>query len=78
MIDKIYYVKRPGDGSEDDVYLVHINPAVFDGTSWMYQQIEIAVTDTPHVMVISPESYDGDITDEVTVTIDDDGSLKIY
>lgn len=76
MESLIYYVLR-GSG-EDDVYLVHIDPAVFAGTSWMYQQIELAVTDTPHVMVISPENYDGDITDEVTVTVDSDGNLKIY
>lgn len=65
MKDEIYYIKQPGDGSEDDVYLVHIDPAVFEGTSWMYQQIELAVTGTPHVMVISPENYDGDITNKV-------------
>ncbi|MCX4373301.1 MAG: hypothetical protein OSJ58_16070 [Dysosmobacter sp.] len=78
MKDEIYYIKQPGDGSEDDVYLVHIDPAVFEGTSWMYQQIELAVTGTPHVMVISPENYDGDITNEVTVTVDSDGNLEIY
>lgn len=73
MENLIYYVLRAGGA--DDVYLVHIDPAVFEGTSWTYQKIEIAVTGTHHVTVISPEHYDGDITAEVTVTLDDSGNL---
>lgn len=40
MKDEIYYIKQPGDGSEDDVYLVHIDPAVFEGTSWIHPIFE--------------------------------------
>lgn len=77
MENWIYHVLRAGGA--DDVYLVHIDPAVFEGTSWTYQKIEIAVTGTDHVTVISPEHYDGDITAEVTVTLDDSGNLmKIW
>lgn len=76
MENLIYYVPH-ADGA-DDVYLVHIDPAVFDGTSWTYQKIEIAVTGTNYVAVIDPQYYDGTITAEVAVTLDDDGKLSIY
>lgn len=72
----VYYVLR--DNGRDDVYLVHIDPIVFEGTSWTYQRLEIAVTDSNHVRVIAPEYYDGVITEEVTVTLDDDGNLAIF
>lgn len=72
----IYYVLR--DGGKDDAYLVHIDPAIFEGTSWTYQKIEIAVTGTHHVTVIAPEHYDGEITAEVTVTVDGDGNIEIH
>ena len=76
MEDQIYYVLRAGGA--DDVYFVHIAPAVFEGTSWTYQNIEAAVTGTHHVTVIDPAYYDGEITAEVTVTLDGDGNLVIY
>lgn len=77
MENLIYYVLRAGGA--DDVYLVHIDPAVFEDTALTYQNVEIAVTGTGHVTVISPEHYDGDITAEVTVTLDDSGNLmKIW
>ena len=77
MENLIYNVLR--DSGEDDTYLVHIDPAVFEDTALTYQNIEIAVTGTHHVTVISPEHYDGDITAEVTVTLDDSGNLmKIW
>lgn len=70
----IYYVLR--DKGKDDVYLVHIDPAVFEGTPWTNQKVEIAVTGTNHVTVIAPENYEGTITTEVTVTLDEDGNIE--
>lgn len=76
MENYIYYVLRAGGA--DDAYLVHFDAEAFCGTSWRYQEIEIAVTGSNHVTVIDPEYYDGVITEEVTVTLDDDGHLVIY
>ena len=74
--DSVFYVLRAN--GKDDAYLVHVNPAVFEGTSWTYQNIEAAVAGTHHVTAIAPEHYDGVITAEATVTLDGDGNLVIY
>ena len=72
--DVIYYVLR--DGGKDDAYLVHIDLSILE--RYRYAEIERAVTGTQHVTVIAPEHYDGEITDEVTVTVDGDGNIEIY
>lgn len=73
--DVIYHVL--GVNGKDKAYLVHIDPDVFAGTDWTYQRIEIAVTGTNHVTVTAPEHYDGEITDEVVVSLDADRQLCI-
>lgn len=71
----VYYVPRAG--GRDDAYLVHIHPEVFCGTNWRYQNIEYAVSGTNHVMVSKLEHYPDEITQEVDVTLADNGRLCI-
>lgn len=42
-----------------------------------YQRLEIMVTGTNHVLVCTPEYYDGAIDEEVTITLHASGDLKI-
>lgn len=72
--DVVCYVL--GESGLDEAYLVHIDTSAL--THYRYAEIERAVTGTHHVTVIAPEHYGGEITVEVTVTVDGDGNIEIY
>lgn len=72
--DVVYYVL--GEGGRDREYLVHIDLSVLE--RYRDAEIERTVTGTHHVSAILPERYDGEITTEVTVTLDNSGKISVY
>ena len=70
----VYEIGIPNAG-RSYAYLVHIDSEVLE--EYTYQRLEIMVTGTNHILVCAPEYYDGAIDEEVTITLDASGDLKI-